>query len=302
MPIFVETLVRASMDDVWRATQDPALHQRWDLRFSEIEYLPRESDADPVRFLYRTRIGLGLGIAGEGESVAERDGRDGSRTSVLRFWSPDPKSLIAVGSGYWKYTPAPDGVRFSTLYDYETRFGAAGRLIDRLLFRPLMAWATAWSFDRLRLWIERGRTPEESMRIAVVEAVARVTLAAIWIYQGLVPKLLFPDSGELAITDAVAGGIARAPLLVALLAAAEIAVGIALLLFGRSQRLVVLSTVAVVVMTLVAVVSMPVIATTPFNAVTLTAAMAALGVVVAQTMPLVPRAAHTRWSSRRRTG
>lgn len=30
------------------------------------------------------------------------------------------------------------------------------------MFHPLIGWATAWSFDRLRLWIERGIPPEVS--------------------------------------------------------------------------------------------------------------------------------------------
>ena len=72
----------------------------------------------------------------------------------LRFWSQDPKSLIREGSGYWKYVPHGDDGRtilFLTLYHYRVRFGALGRFLDRLLFRPLIGWATAWSFDRLRL-------------------------------------------------------------------------------------------------------------------------------------------------------
>jgi hypothetical protein len=60
--------------------------------------------------------------------------------------------------------PTDVGTRFSTGYDYETRFGVVGRAIDGLLFRPLLGWATAWSFDRLRLWLEAGLTPEASLR------------------------------------------------------------------------------------------------------------------------------------------
>jgi len=41
MSIYVEILVRASMDALWAHTQMPALHERWDLRFSRIDYLPR---------------------------------------------------------------------------------------------------------------------------------------------------------------------------------------------------------------------------------------------------------------------
>ncbi len=45
------------------------------------------------------------------------------RRSALRFWSHDPRSLILEGSGYWRYVPSVDGVRFLTSYDYRTRFG-----------------------------------------------------------------------------------------------------------------------------------------------------------------------------------
>jgi len=114
-------------------TQDPALHQRWDLRFSSITYLPK-SHNEPQRFLYQTRIGFGLAISGEGESVGEQNG-SGERTSALRFWSEDPRSLIADGSGYWKYIEADPGIRFFTWYDYKTRYGAPALIFDRLIFR-----------------------------------------------------------------------------------------------------------------------------------------------------------------------
>ena len=37
--IYVERRVRGSVDEVWRLTQTPEVHQRWDLRFTEIRYL-----------------------------------------------------------------------------------------------------------------------------------------------------------------------------------------------------------------------------------------------------------------------
>ena len=67
--IYVEILVRGTLDELWRLTQTPELHQRWDLRFGEIEYLPWPDEALPQRFLYATRIGLGLAVRGLGESV-----------------------------------------------------------------------------------------------------------------------------------------------------------------------------------------------------------------------------------------
>lgn len=157
--IYVEIRIRGSMEDLWARTQDPSLHNAWDLRFTRIEYLPRPDHAEPQRFLYATRVGFGLEIKGEGESVATRVGENGASTSSLKFWSDSPLSLIREGSGYWKYVPTDDGIRFITWYDYRVSFGWLGRLFDRLVFRPLIGWATAWSFDRLRLWIERGVPP-----------------------------------------------------------------------------------------------------------------------------------------------
>ncbi len=62
--VYVEIRIRESMDKIWELTQVPELHQRWDLRFNRIRYLPRASLAEPQRFLYETRVGLGLSIKG----------------------------------------------------------------------------------------------------------------------------------------------------------------------------------------------------------------------------------------------
>ena len=197
--IYVEILIHAPLDVLWRNTQDPARHTCWDLRFSRIEYLPRASEDEPQRFLYATRIGFGLAIVGEGESVGQRDLPGGERVSSLKFGSADWRSLIREGSGFWKYVPTPEGVRFLTRYDYRTRFGAMGACFDRLVFRPLMGWATAWSFDRLRLWLETGTSPDVAFRQFLTRVCARGSLAAVFLYHGLIPKLLRHDADELAM-------------------------------------------------------------------------------------------------------
>ncbi|MFG2835014.1 hypothetical protein ACGFZH_05555 [Streptomyces zaomyceticus] len=177
MGLYVETRVRADLETLWEYTQEPASHQRWDLRFTEIAYLPR-AEGEPQHFRYATRVLPFLVVAGTGVSAGERHRAGGDRVSALRFSSPHPLSLLAEGSGYWRYVPTPDGVRFLTGYDYRPRWGRPGRLADRLVFRPLMGWATAWSFDRLRLWCERGVTPERALGHWLLELAARVLLVA----------------------------------------------------------------------------------------------------------------------------
>jgi hypothetical protein len=48
----VEIDIKTDLDRLWGLTQTPELHQRWDLRFSEIHYLPRPDPEMPQEFLY----------------------------------------------------------------------------------------------------------------------------------------------------------------------------------------------------------------------------------------------------------
>ncbi|MQA05081.1 MAG: hypothetical protein GEV07_20940 [Streptosporangiales bacterium] len=179
MSLYVETLIRADLDLIWHRTQDPSQHERWDLRFTEISYLPRPAPHAPQRFRYATRLLPGLVVGGTGIAAGERFRADGTRTSVLRFRSPHPLALLAHGHGYWRYVPTAAGVRFLTGYDYAPRWGRFGRLADRLVLRPLMGWATAWSFDRLRLWCERGITPARALRNGLLELALRAAVIAV---------------------------------------------------------------------------------------------------------------------------
>src|SRR5258708_36390860 len=189
--IYVEIRIRGDIEEVWRQSQRPELHEPWDLRFTSIQYLPRASEAEPQRFNYTTRIGFGLQIVGQGESTGTREEAIGLRTSALKFWSADSKSLIEEGSGYWQYIPTEDGVRFLTWYDYRTRFGAIGRLLDKVLFRPLLGWATAWSFDRLRLQIDRGLDPKVALPFSDLHAYSVFAFPILWFCHGLSQDLQF---------------------------------------------------------------------------------------------------------------
>jgi len=295
-PIYVEIAIRAPVSDVWALTQDPAKHERWDLRFTGIEYLPRPDPDLPQRFRYRTRIGFGLDIRGEGESAGTVDRASGERTSALKFWSDDPRSLIERGSGYWQYQPTQTGTRFLTWYDYRTRFGRPGALFDRFVFRPLIWWATAWSFDRLRLWLETGLDPGVAFRLSLIHAVSRLSLAAIWLYQGLVPKLLLPDPGELASVRATGLAPGQEPLLLVAVGLAELAFGLLLLGRWRDRRLLDLNNLILLALRVIALIGTPALAVAQFNPVTLTLAMVTLALIGRTAAANLPSAANCRVS------
>jgi len=273
--IYVEILIRQSLERIWELTQDPALHQRWDLRFTHIEYLPRATSSDPQRFLYETRIGFGLAIKGTGESLGERTLDTGEATSSLKFASDDPKSLIREGSGYWRYVPIDNGVRFFTWYDYQVRFGILGRFVDRIAFRPLIGWATAWSFDRLRLWAETDRPPESSLGFSIIHAVSRMTIGFIWIWHGLVPKLVFHHIDEQTML-AQAGLPAH---LLPWIGAAEIAFGLFVLATWNRRPLFLLNILLMLTATIVVAIHSPVYLAAAFNPITLNLGVIALAIV-----------------------
>lgn len=290
MSIYVETLIRAPMELLWRHTQAPPLHERWDLRFSRIVYLPRERASDRQRFHYSTRIGFGLEVSGDGETMGQRQLPDGSAVSSLRFSSADPISIIREGSGYWKYVPVAGGIQFFTAYDYRIRFGVIGAVVDRLVFRPLLGWATAWSFDRLRLWLEARLDPAEALRRAVVHAVARIALAAIFIYQAVVPKLLHGHTDEIALL--ARAGVPSHGLDVALLALGglEVALAAAMVLAWCRRWPVWLCLAAMALATGVVAWTAPDLFTAAFNPFALNLAVAALAVVDLLVVDGVPSA------------
>jgi len=95
-PIYVESRMRVPMEQLWDATQVPAQHQRWDVRFGSITYLP-EVDGEPQRFTYATTVAPGVTVGGTGELLGDRDRPDGTRWSGSSSGRPiDARSSTPV--------------------------------------------------------------------------------------------------------------------------------------------------------------------------------------------------------------
>ena len=218
-------------------------------------------------------------------------GRASRSATGLKFWADDRRSIIAAGAGYWRYVPTVDGVRFITRYDYRPRWGRFGEGVDHYLVRPVFGWATAWSFDRLRLWLERGITPERSRDQSIAHSAAVAGLAAVWLYQGLVPKLWRVDDGEVALWRTALGmnqGGARAAVRTA--GAIEVAVGLAVVVRARGRWPFVLTAVGMPVLTAAAWHADRRLLSRAFNPVSLNAAMVALAIAALATRRDLPSA------------
>lgn len=290
-PLYIETKIKCDFDTLWTNTQEPSIHQQWDLRFTQIEYLPKNDPTDPQKFLYSTKVGFGIKVDGIGESVATKTKDNGESTSVLKFSSDSKISLIKQGSGYWKYIPEEDGIKFFTGYDYETRWGLFGKLIDKFIFRPLMIWATAWSFDCLKNWIEKGLHPKQALNAQISVLLVKLTLGIIWIYQGLIPKILFTDTGEIEILRQSGLFNGNEENILTIIGIAEIAFGVALIFIHR-KVLQYLNILGLCLLAVGAIFSDLMIFTLPFNPFSLNISMIALSIIAILNFRFLPKASN----------
>ncbi|WP_431026947.1 DoxX-like family protein [Lysinibacillus sp. LZ02] len=188
-PIYVEIDIDSTINQVWHYTQQPHLHEQWDLRFTKISYNEKEYEDAPQTFTYTTKVMPGIAVSGWGESKGTHEKESGVKTSSLHFGTPQLISPIKEGRGYWQYIPNGERVTFLTQYDYDVRFGIMGRLFDQL-FRPVMGWATALSFDVLTRWLQTGEAPATQYRRFFSYYFICLLFCFVWLYQGLVPKVI----------------------------------------------------------------------------------------------------------------
>ncbi|MFC5650284.1 DoxX-like family protein [Paenibacillus solisilvae] len=273
--IYVEIDIKTDIDSLWERTQTPELHEQWDLRFSKIEYLPRGEGEREQRFRYQTRIGFGLAIAGTGITKAsDYEGTDGrKRLSVLTFGSDQYLSLIHKGGGYWKYMQNGEGMTFSTRYDYQTRCGVIGRWFDYLFFRPLFGFATAWSFDCLRIWLEKNIPPAVSLQRTVIHYFSVLMISLLWLYEGLIPKIVYPQAGELVILQHTGWFGGWEAQVLQLLGIAEIGIGVIAVLGHRKAGIYKLQITALLALAGAALFKNPDLLQAPFNPLTLSVPM-----------------------------
>ena len=149
----------------------------------------RADSSDPQRFLYETRIGFGLAIRGTGETLGQKSSGNGETTSALKFASDDPKSLIREGSGYWRYIP--------TTTTSVSSLGMTTSSLRRLrtLARSVRLPPPDWLGNSMELRPSPAlgrvdQSPETSVALSLLHGIARITVAFIWIWHGLIPKLL----------------------------------------------------------------------------------------------------------------
>ncbi|MBK1874456.1 DoxX-like family protein [Marinobacter sp. 1-3A] len=109
-------------------------------------------------------------------------------------------------------------------------------------------------------------------------AVCRGTIAFIWFYQGLIPKLLYPHEDELAMSMAAGFSHSGAVQLATIAGVLEIAMAVVILIFWRQRWPLLLTLAAMVGLLAFVVLVQPLLLGGAFNPVTTNVAVAALSI------------------------
>ncbi|MFD2706719.1 DoxX-like family protein [Salibacterium lacus] len=278
-PIYVEIPIHTNIETLWEASQDPVLHAQWDLRFSSITYVPKK-ESEPQLFSYKTKMGF-TAVEGWGKSVGSFHAEDGSRTSSLHFGTDQSLSPIREGKGYWKYQPKHDDtITFLTQYDYTPGFGRIGDFVDHLIFRPLMGWGTALSFDVLKKWLEQGETPASQYVRFFSHWILTFFFFFIWIYHGLIPKLIYRHPGEMEMVQAsLPLSNTQSLWAVLIIGMGEVIFGWIWLFYRKKRHLFFLQMILLPLLTLSAVLADPRSLVDPFNPFTFNLALFVLSMM-----------------------
>ncbi|MFC5602304.1 DoxX-like family protein [Sporosarcina koreensis] len=265
-PIYVEIEIDSDIDDVWNASQRPDLHSQWDVRFSSITYLPKKDD-EPQMFTYKRSVTPLLTIEGWGKSTGTFNKADGTRSSSLHFGTNQWFSPIKEGKGYWKYEPQQQGTKFLTQYDYDANFGSLGKVFDAFIFRPIIGWGTALSFDVLKRWLEKGEAPRSQYSRFFTTYGLTLLFAFIWMYHGLIPKIIGKHPEEMRM---LANAIPfKNPLALLIgIGIAEMLFGVLWLFYKKKKHLFAMQLAVFPLLTIAALVAAPEAAIHPFNPVT----------------------------------
>ncbi|SNC75235.1 DoxX-like family protein [Hymenobacter gelipurpurascens] len=125
------------------------------------------------------------------------------------------------------------------------------------------------------------------MRLALTQRLMRLVLGLCWIYQGVVPKLLFPDTGELRMVQSLGFSPAATHHVALAVGIGEILFGLLFWVLPRGGLQVAywLNIVGLLGLGIGVLVSQPAVFSAPFNPFSLNLSMMALAAVGLLTIP-----------------
>jgi hypothetical protein len=156
-----------------------------------------------------------------------------------------------------------------------------------------MIWATAWSFDCLKNWIEKGLHPRQAIRAQLTVLLSNATLGIIWIYQGLIPKLLYSDTGEIEILKQSGLFTGNEKSVLTVIGWVEILFGF-IILFVHRKPVHIINIIALLLLSTATIFSNAIIFTFPFNPFSLNISMISISLIALLNIRDLPKASNCK--------
>lgn len=152
-----------------------------------------------------------------------------------------------------------------------------------------MGWATALNFDVLKRWLEKGENPSSQYRRFFLTILISVLFCFVWLYHGLVPKVMVQHPTEVMMIEELLGGEnSHASQIVKWIGIAEMIFALFWLLPRGKRFLFGAQILLFPLLTWGAIFADKTIVTAPFNPVTFNLALwvlSIIGFVLCQDMP-----------------
>lgn len=136
--------------------------------------------------------------------------------------------------------------------------------------------------------MEKDLQPQLAESMQYIYRISIVVIAATWLYHGIVPKILFMETGELPMMEAMGWFKGFAPAAVYTIGAGEILFGLAFLFFGRLKLLHYLNIFGLLALGIGAAIAQPSVYTMPFNPATTSFGVIGLSMIVLRIMKYLP--------------
>ena len=139
-----------------------------------------------------------------------------------------------------------------------------------------------------------NHTPDLSANLRYIFSVANFLIGLTWIYHGIVPKIMFMETGELEMLTA--SGLFKGFETEGVYAAgiAEVLFGLAFWLLGKFRILHFLNIASLVALGIIACFAKPEIYLAPFNPATTSFGVIGLSVIVLRLLKFIPSAANCK--------
>jgi uncharacterized membrane protein YphA (DoxX/SURF4 family) len=148
------------------------------------------------------------------------------------------------------------------------------------------------------VWLEKNIDPATSLQRSLIYALARLAIACVWLYHGLIPKLIYQHPTELALLHAAGIPLSLTSTVLTIIGLSEITFGLIVVLAWWQRWPLIVSIALMFLVTASVALSSPSLLIAAFNPVTLNLLVAVMSLIGLLSGADLPSARHCQRGQR----